>query len=76
MRRSSSPVLQYVQFQNEHFKRNRAGTPAARGGKQARTDYVAKDKGFVCERCGEAIPREGWGIQSLCSVCQQIKSNL
>lgn len=44
--------------------------------KQAKEDWVAKDKGFVCERCGEAISRESWGLVKLCSPCQQAWDNL
>jgi hypothetical protein len=40
--------------------------------KQNRTDHVAKGLDFVCERCHEPLPREFWGIQKLCSYCQQI----
>jgi hypothetical protein len=48
----------------------------AEAAKQAQTDSVAAEKGFVCERCGEPLPREVWGLQKLCSYCDQIKSNL
>jgi hypothetical protein len=44
--------------------------------KQARTDHVATEKGFICERCKEPLPRESWGLQTLCSSCEQAKSNL
>jgi hypothetical protein len=42
---------------------------------EAKKDHVAVAKGFVCDRCQAPIPHEGWGIQKLCSYCQQILSN-
>jgi|HubBroStandDraft_5_1064220.scaffolds.fasta_scaffold370714_2 hypothetical protein len=43
---------------------------------EARTDHVAKEKGFVCQRCDAPLPRGSWGIEKLCSYCQQIWDHL
>jgi hypothetical protein len=42
---------------------------------QNRTDHVATSKGFACDRCQDPLPRESWGIQKLCSRCQQASDN-
>jgi hypothetical protein len=39
---------------------------------KAEQDNEAREKGYVCSRCGEPIEFELWGLQDQCGYCEHM----